>query len=288
MKKSYNILLVLLFVFASAGCDSKKHFLPVENFLCYTQDLCEQSPRGTHFAMLGDSWTDLIGGATGIWTFRTYFEKKYGFRVNGATQAGQTLDNVVKEGIHRRVIENSGADLSYVIVSLGGNDMLYEFPAYGANLQNDKDLLFYHIKQRILLLVRTGNLYKKEIYGGKDLVWFFHGYDYLNPDNPIAVPGDVKEYYIQGCRDDLLKLGYPTNLIVSELVSDLDRLNAVIKEASFEEPSIRYVDVRGTLGGPAVSKADLMFDCIHPNSEGFALLSARFVAQMDLVTGGAR
>jgi hypothetical protein len=271
------------------SCDTPKdpYFsYPIQDFLCYSFSVCTESPRSTRFAILGDSWTDLIGGANLVWTLRTYLEQAYGFKLNGATVAGQRIEGVMELGLHYRVIDQSGPDLHYVILSLGGNDLLYNYPLYTPNLERDRAALFASIKSGLLRLVRSGNMYKKSRWGGGDLVWIIHGYDYLNPDNPLSLPSGFN--LLGGCRDDFESYGYPPSMVISEVGRNIDTFNRMLIQATIEEPSLRYVDFRGALGGPPLSHKELLADCIHPNTVGFRILSEILVRNLDYITGHER
>ena len=286
MKKKYlylrNFIFIIVFSFFS-NCDSRKPGPledPVFNFLCYSYNFCKEPPRGTKFGLIGDSWTDLIGGIPLIWSMRTHMENTYGYRITGASLAGRQLRDVMSQGLHYSIIDASGPDLKYMILSLSGNDMLFNYPGYSANLASDKAVLMGIIKERLLTVVRSGNIYKKEKWGGGDLIWIIHGYDYLNPDK-ILLKSD-------GCRPVFLFKGYPDSLILSDLEESINLLNETLLSATYLEPSLRYVNLRGTLGGPPVSNPDHLVDCIHPNSVGFGILTDVFVRNLDYITGNAR
>ncbi|MDH5656879.1 MAG: SGNH/GDSL hydrolase family protein [Spirochaetia bacterium] len=282
--KHFKLISFVAFLSLFSSCDSKKEGNPVEdilyNFLCYSYTVCTEETRGTQFGVIGDSWTDMIGGIHIVWSIRTYMENVYGYKMTGSSLSGRTLKNVLDLGLHYHVINQAGPDLRYMILSLGGNDMLQNYPKYSASLASDKAAVMELIKTRLLNIVRTGNIYKREKWGGNDLVWIIHGYDYPNPD--------ILAVNTEGCRVEYLGYGYPDSLIVEDLRESIDLLNEAYLAATYEEPSLRYVNLRGALGGPPVSLNLHMLDCIHPNSGGFYIISKIFVNNLDYITGNAR
>jgi len=279
-----QIWFVLIIFYSAVSCDTRKKKSiiddPLFQLLCFSNNYCQEPPRGTKFGLIGDSWTDMIGGVPLIWSIRTYMEDKYGYRMTASTIAGRKLSDVMDEGLHYNIIDKAGPDLRYMILSLGGNDLLLNYPVYSANLAGEKQAIMALIRTRLLTVVRSGNIYKKEKWGGSDLIWIIHGYDYINPDKVLSV--------IEGCRPLFRKYGYPDSVIIPDLIDSMDRLNQVMLEATYEEPSLRYVNLRGTLGGPPVSNPDHLFDCLHPNSAGFNIVTSVFVNNLDYITGHAR
>ncbi len=118
------------------------------------------------------------------------------------------------------------------------------------------------------------------------MIWIIHGYDYLNPDNPLVT--DL--FSLRGfCRADLKARGFTDHIIDTEFSFGLmDSYNERLLSISQEHPDIRYIDLRTILGGPPTSGSAFLFDCIHPNEAGFALLSNVYVYQLDNFTGGVR
>jgi len=276
-----RLLACIGIVVLMTSCDTRKHSLsdPVNHFFCYSFALCPEQPVGTRFGIIGDSWSNLIGGIPAL---RTFLESKYGYRLTGFTVASLQIQHVLRNSFHYSLIDRAGPDLHYMILSLGGNDLLYNYPPYSANLAADRKILFDQIKRDLLTLVRTGNSYKKMKWGGKDLIWFIHGYDYGDPFNALSNVG-----LVDGCAVHIATYGYPQSIIQKEVITNLDLLNEAMRSAALEEPSLHYIDLRGTLGGPP-GKRGLLLDCIHPNMIGFEFLTDRFVRQMQLITGNEK
>jgi len=269
------IILVLFFL----NCDSPQSKAEHWNhqLLCYSLGSCNDE-RGTRFGIIGDSWTDLIAGQPLIRTLRVQMEEDYGYRFTGATMGGQRLQNVKNEGIHFQVIENGGPDLKYMIISLGGNDVMNNFSEFIPDINGELGSRLYNLENGIIDLVNSGNSYKKNRWGGEDLVWFFHGYDYLNPDIP-TLPNTFM------CRLNLNLAGFTDAEVDSFHPVFIDRYNEMLHHAAALHHSIRIIDLRGTIGGPPFSSENLMFDCLHPDTTGFTPLTAAFVAKMQFWTG---
>lgn len=279
-------LSALFLLILALGCDSQKDPLadPFESLFCQTLANCT-SQRNTTFGMLGDSWTDLALGQPLIHDLRDYLQEDYGFGITGSTTAGQTLSTVLRTGLHLEVIRRSGPGLRYMLISLGGNDMIFGSSAFVADPTAERNRVLALIQANMLRLIREGNLYKQEQFGGPPLVWFWHGYDYSNPDNVAGAGGFVSD---TGCRARLKASGYTDAVIDTELPRNVDAYAAMLRHTATLESSLRPIDLRGILGGPSFSNRDLMFDCIHPSTVGFGMLAASFVFAVDQATGGVR
>lgn len=271
-----NLILILSFV---TGCDSSKnpsHDL-TQNLLCYAFAECGNSP-GTKFAMIGDSWTDLLFGVPAIQTLRYHLENNFGYKITGATIGGQELNTVVSTGLHLRTIRQSGNDLRFVILSLGGNDLQFRPEAFAEDPAAERQRRFTQIESNLRKLIVSGNLYKQNKFGGRPLTWIIHGYDYPNPFNEAALSATT-------CKSSLNRAGIPDSDFEEFTTRNLDSYNALLNRLSSEIPGLKYIDLRKSLGGPPYSDESLMFDCIHPNSQGFFTLTNRFVSKMRIWTG---
>lgn len=286
--KTAGTLLALSVILPIVGCDTRKDPFaePIPNLVCYASAACADS-RGVRFGMVGDSWTDLVAGLPVVRTLRTYLEEDYGYHLVGATVGGQRLHSALNGGVHFQVIEKAGPDIRYMLISLGGNDFLRELnaAAFSADSNAEWERVFSAIHQDLLALVRTGNAYKMERWGGAEITWIVHGYDYINIDNPYY---SAAFNSTEGCRSDWLASGFTAAQIDNELIELIDRYNERLTAVDAEEPYLRYIDLRGTLGGPPYSDSTLMVDCIHPDTVGFGLLSARYVTALRLLTNDER
>ena len=285
-RRSAWAALFLVFALCVPGCDSRKDTLadPVATILCEASATCAHG-RSTAFGLLGDSWTDLAGGQPLIRDLRDYLEDDYGFRLTGATLGGQKLATVLHGGLHFEVIRRGGAGMRWMIVSLGGNDLTFNSTQFIANPAAERARVLGLIQRDLLELVQSGNAYKQSNFGGAPLLWFVHGYDYGNPDNVFTSTAFTSDI---GCRSRLRSSGYSDALIDAELPRNLDGYQDMLLHATRQEVTLRYIDLRRTLGGPPFSNRALMFDCIHPTSVGFGALASVLVHAIDATTGGLR
>ena len=274
----------MFFILIFQNCDSKQDRLSDFKLQvdCYSFNICNET-RGTRFGIIGDSWTDLAGGQPFIKTLRVYLEEDYGYHFTGATIGGQKIQNVFETGVHYQVIDNAGPNLKYMLISLGGNDFMFmnTFNYFLPDIQTEINNRIAVVEERILALVQSGNSYKRNRWGGEPLVWIFHGYDYGNPDSP-TLPNTIL------CRPDMRASGFTDVQTDNFPRMFLDSYYKMLYHAASLETSIRIIDLRGSLGGPPVSNVDLMFDCIHPNTKGFGIISANYVEQLKFWSGNEK
>jgi len=172
-----------------------------------------------------------------------------------------------------RVIRNSGPELRYMLVSLGGNDLLANNRAYwlnGVDAELDNRLARLDVVHRQIIL--QGNLIKQTLYGGDPLIWFISGYDYPNPSLENS------------CVRGSINAGMPASQGPAQTARIIDRYQTYLSGLTSRAPGLHVIELRGTLGGPNESIPSLKFDCIHPNSAGFGLLAARYVESLQQVT----
>jgi hypothetical protein len=258
------------------NCDTKKNQYPEQfkaQFLCYVGAICP-TQRGVKFGILGDSWTDLALGLPLIESLRVQLEKNYNYRMIGSTIAGQEMTTIYQTGMHTRVIDEAGPDIKYMLLSLGGNDIQGSPDRYVGNFATEKQNRFNLVQTTLLNMIRTGNVYKVQKYGGAPLLWIIHGYDYSNPDI-VSRSGST------GCRPTLRAAGLTDTEISSLVIDGLVDYNNMLRDMTTREPQLRYIDLRGTLGGPPVSLPGHMWDCIHPSTAGFNLIGKRYVSVLE-------
>ncbi|HRG77914.1 MAG TPA: SGNH/GDSL hydrolase family protein, partial [Leptospiraceae bacterium] len=69
--------------------------------------------------------------------------------------------------------------------------------------------------------------------------------------------------------------------VTALVVDGLADYNNMLRDITTREPQLRYIDLRGTLGGPPASSAGNMWDCIHPNTGGFNLIAKKYVNALE-------
>lgn len=273
MKK--RILLIGLIFIYFFNCDTKKSQSPDQfrsQLLCYVGGVCPIQ-RGVKYGILGDSWTDLALGVPLIETMRVQLEKHYQYKMVGSTLAGQTMKRIYDSGTHIRIIDEAGPDIKYMLLSLGGNDIQGSVSDYAGRVAAEKQERLTLVRNTLLDMIHTGNIYKVQKHGGAPLTWIIYGYDYSNPDIP-SLGGST------GCRATLQDAGLTDPEIQSLVVDGLNEYNNLLRDLTTQETQLRYIDLRGTLGGNP-SAAGHMWDCIHPNSGGFSLLAKRYVSVLE-------
>ena len=266
---------ILLLILASVtACDRSSD--PSDEVLANLQcEIITTCPSPSKFGMIGDSWTDF---AFGLELQRDMLDwlRMDGFRITASVVAGHTLRQEIdsKRGFIQ-VINNAGPEIKYMFVSLGGNDMLGSIGEYEKN--GFETVLLSRqtsMELRLKRLVQEANFYKQQKYGGAPLTFFIHGYDYPNPNlNSSCVLAALTEGATQSEAEDLIR-------------NITNRHNEFLARMDSEIPDLHYIDLRATLGGPPVSRSDLMFDCIHPNDVGFQFVANRFAYTVDQFTGG--
>ncbi len=260
---------------AFAQCESKKES-PLDSILLNARcDLLTDCPSGgAKFGMVGDSWTDLAAGLPLQRDLHDWLIDGYGYRVQAFVLAGHTAEaelNLLRG--FDRVIRNGGPELKYMLISLGGNDLLANNRAYwtnGVDAELDTRLARLDVTHR--QIIAQGNYIKQTLYGGDPLVWFINGYDYPNPNLENS------------CVRGSLNAGMPVSQAAQQTARMIDRYQTYLQGLTSRVTGLHIVDLRGTLGGPNESLVSLKLDCIHPNSAGFGLLAARYVASIEQVT----
>ncbi|TGN10942.1 SGNH/GDSL hydrolase family protein [Leptospira ilyithenensis] len=282
MSHLHKLILVIGFFGLVSNCDTKKEYTNdiTANMLCYTLAACNKS-NPSKVGMIGDSWTDLLLGFPAVDALRVQLEKNHGYQITGATLGGQTLNAALNLGLHFQVIDQAGADIHSIILSLGGNDIQARLSEYSSNPDSVQAERLSTIKSQLRTMIQSGNAYKISKYGGQPIRWIIHGYDYSNPfKTPVILNSD------EGCKSAFASAGIV--LTDSEVpvfsAKQLDGFNEMLRSFTKEEPYFYYVDLRKTLGGPNISNPDLMLDCIHPNSLGFSLLAGKLAPLIAPIT----
>lgn len=275
MKQKTMLWVVAAIMLFFAACDKRKDPASVidDSLRCQLFGECQGN---TTFGMVGDSWTDFALGLPVLVDLYDQLTEVHGYHITASNLAGLTLRTEweSRRGFER-VIHNGGPNMRYMLLSLGGNDMIASEGEYSNIPEDIANVRLANYESRLRLLIMNGDLLKQSLYGGEPLTWIIHGYDYLNPLKENSCVND----YSQG----------PSSITQNQLPEYiLNQFNARLQYLTTQIPNLRYIDARGTLGGPPYSDASLMFDCIHPNNDGFALYGAAYATRLDLLTGGAR
>lgn len=275
LKKTRRAFVTVLLFFTILACDRRKDpaSLLDDSLQCQLFGKCQGN---TTFGMVGDSWTDFALGLPVLSDMYDQLTEVHGYNITASNLAGLTLRTEweSRRGFEK-VIYSGGPTLRYMLLSLGGNDLIASEGEYSGNPEIIVEARLASYESRLRVLITNGDLLKQSLYGGEPLTWIIHGYDYLNP----RVEDSCVDNYSQGASSI-------TRNQLPEYV--LTAFNDRLQYLTTQIPNLRHIDARGTLGGPPYSHADLMFDCIHPNNEGFAMYTAAYAAQLQLLTGGAR
>lgn len=294
-----RLLIIFLLSFLSLGvanCDSAKKntiLLDDKQIACYVLATCVNQV-GVKFGMVGDSWTDLLYGSNIVETLRIQLEKYHGYKIVGATKGGETLAGVLILNSHIKVIDEAGPSIKYMLISLGGNDIQGNVGTYKTNgFVAEKTNRLATFKANMKQMISTGNAYKISKYGGDPLLWIIHGYDFASPDNEINPTSTTT------CRTTLKSTGGFTDAQVNGtdpsgigLPQLFNEYNSLLYTLTTEEPYLRYIDLRYTLGASAsnnyMSTPSLYIDCIHPSSVGFRILGEKYAIAVKGLTNDER
>jgi hypothetical protein len=244
-----------------------------------------QEDLGAKFGILGDSWTNFIQFSQT--DLKLQLETR-GFRILGNAIQGLTLNSALAQNLHRNTIDQAGKNIKYMIISLSGNDLLGNINAYigvspgGASLNTR----IVTIQSNLQTMIFDGNNYKKTKYGGNNLIWILHGYDYINQTMPvcsIATP----------ITQSMNNWGTVQGLSLADMnflsLNGFNSLNTMMQNiASGSSGEVYYIDLRSTLGGPPNSSLANMIDCIHPNQTGFNLLGNKYANSIFQIVGQDR
>lgn len=262
---------LLLPVFAGVACDSQKSDDLPNAIQCYILSQCYQ--ENTRFGMVGDSWTDFGFGIQVQRDLRDWLVIDHGYQMTEVVLAGQTLEGDLNRARgFQRVIEQAGPQLKYMLLSLGGNDLLDNINEYGSasdpTTVRAARLDVYEANLRNM--IAQGDFLKIQLYGGGPLTWILHGYDYANPEKVTAC--------------NLTTGGFSEAQKETFFRENLDAYNARQQTIAGSMSNVEWIDLRGTLGGPSISNPNLKIDCIHPNDVGFQLIAARYAAALQTIT----
>lgn len=267
-------ILLVLFAGALAGACSRHDSAKDEYINQLRCDfLTECSAAGTRFGMVGDSWTDFFFGLPVSRDLHDWLITEHGYSITSSVIAGQTAEVEVNQfrGFER-VIRMSGPNLKYMLISLGGNDMLANTGAYFPNPDPVLHSRLNRVEANLRNMIASGDFLKVQLYGGASLQWFIHGYDYPNPEIE------------QSCVRGAINAGMSQTAAFQMARDMVDHINDQYRVMAASVPNLHYIDLRGTLGGPPISSPLLKTDCIHPNDQGFRVLADRFALGIEAVT----
>lgn len=205
------------------------------------------------------------------------------YAIKSFAEAGDTLSNYLKKKEYLNVIGTEGA--RYFLVSGGGNDVLGdEFQTFLRDSPDTTDTTpKRHLNQNFFKQLDTlDDLYTEmfaELIGQyPELHILVHCYDYVLPVD-TTLPENKKKsswsgkYMIQkGIAPQLER----ENLIVYILDQFALRLRTLVQKPEFEK-NVSFIDTRKLV------KRDKWFDEIHPVNEGFELVAAKFMAEIDRI-----
>jgi hypothetical protein len=238
----------------------------------------KQDPKRVRIVAEGDSWFQypILLQDTLDQLYKRYAIKSF-------AEAGDTLANYLKKKEYLNAIETENAE--FFLVSGGGNDVLGEEFQHFLRLTPDPDDTSpkRYLHQKFFdQLDKLDQLYE-ELFNGllqryPDLHILVHCYDYIIPvdlDNPenkkkSSWSGKYmfdKKIAPQSVREDLIIF------ILNEFAQRLEKL---AQKAPFLG-KVSFVDTRGLVNRSS------WFDEIHPIDEGFELVAAKFISEIERI-----
>ncbi len=243
------------------------------NFICklrraarYQQMVSSGSYKGPLIAAEGDSWFEFPFILLDVidWAFNDY-------AVFDRSEAGDTLENMVRRGEYLEALERTGGRL--LLLSGGGNDMVAggniaaHLREYDKNLTPAQYLLpsFGGVLDDAIANIET--IVRNSGRAFPDAAVVCHGYDYTVPNDGKWLG---KPMATRGIKDPALQ-----KAIAAEMV---DRFNSRLLNLANQSPRVSYVDCRGVVGDGR------WHDELHPTNEGFADVAKRIEAQIKRLT----
>lgn len=222
--------------------------------------------KGPLIAAEGDSWFQypLILKDTIDWIFENY-------AVYCRSEAGDTLDNMVRRAEYIEALERTGGQL--LLLSGGGNDMVA-----GGNLAEHLRAFDKTLTPAQYLLPSFSGILDDAIANIEKIVRavgrafpnaavICHGYDY-------AIPNDGKwlgkPMASRGIKDRKLQ-----KAITAEMI---DRLNTRLMNLANQSPRVTYVDCRGIVGDKR------WHDELHPIDEAYGEVAKKIAVEIARIT----
>ncbi|MCF0069577.1 caspase family protein [Dyadobacter sp. CY261] len=241
-------------------------------------DNLKKDPTRIRIVAEGDSWFQypILLQDTLDQLYKRYAIKSF-------AEAGDTLSNYLKKKEYLNVIGAESA--RYFLVSGGGNDVLgEEFQTFlrdspdTTDTTSKKYLNQNFFKQLDNLDALYTEMFKELIAKYPDLHILVHCYDYVLPVD-TALPENKKKSSWSGKY--MIKKGIAPqlereNLIVYILDEFATRLKALVEKTEFKN-NVTFIDTRKLV------KRDKWFDEIHPVNEGFELVAAKFISEINRI-----
>ena len=244
------------------------------NYICklrrearFQQLVASGSYKGPLIAAEGDSWfqfpfilKDVID-----WTFES-------FAVYCRSEAGDTLDNMVRTGEYLEALERTGGRV--LLLSGGGNDLVaggnlaahlrpfdprltpaqYPLPSFGGVL----DAAIANIEK---IVRAVGRAFPRAAV-------ICHGYDYTVPNGG------------KWLGKPMAGLGIANKVLQKAIAREMvDRLNTRLLNLANQSPRVSYVNVRGVVGDGR------WHDELHPTAEGYRDVAKHLTKEIRRLTG---
>jgi hypothetical protein len=246
------------------------------NFICklrreahYQQIVSSGKYNGPLIAAEGDSWFQFPFVLEDVidWVFRDY-------AVYCRSEAGDTLDNMVRRGEFLEALERTGGRV--LLLSGGGNDLVaggnialhlrpfdksltpaqYPLPSFN-------DVLDGAIANIEKIVRSVGRAFPNAAV-------VCHGYDY-------TVPNDGK-----WLGKPMAGLGITNKVLQKAIAREMvDRLNTRLLNLARQSPRVTYVNCRGVVGD------NRWHDELHPTNAGYADVAKLFEKEIKRLTGRA-
>ena len=243
------------------------------NFICklrrearFQQIVASGTYKGPLIAAEGDSWFEYPFILLDVidWVFNDY-------AVFCRSEAGDTLDNMVRQGEYLDALERTGGRV--LLLSGGGNDLVaggnlgahlrpfdkaltpaqYLLPSFGAVL----DAAVANIEK---IVRAVGRAFPQAAV-------VCHGYDYTVPNDGKWLGKPMSK---RGITDRALQ-----KAIAREMV---DKLNTRLLNLANQSPRVSYVNCRGVVGDGR------WHDELHPTNEGYADVARKIEAEIKRLT----
>lgn len=187
------------------------------------------------------------------------------YAVRSLDAAGDLLEAIVEDAEYFDALKETGAP--YFLLSAGGNDALG-----GGNLKehlrpfSDRVPPSGHLLPSYDRLIDHALSLYDQVFRAlegreetKDVVTFFHGYDYAIPNGQTWLGKPMEE---RGITDP----GFQREIVRAMV----DNFNARLGRLSARFPKVRFIDMRNAVGDGR------WYDELHPTAEGYAAVAERF------------
>lgn len=215
----------------------------------------------------GDSWFNLPKRVRPP-AIADWIELNGRFLTRNIAYWGHTLKKILKEREYIKVLEKDEPD--YFMFTAGGNDLQEGLEAgeYIHSYEPSRPPDEYLTEKGQKALAQIDQSYRllfdevSMLY--PSLVTICHGYDY---PRPLVGNGTYIGQFLR-------RQGIPDDLMTPIMVAVLDKLNSVIEKVSQSYARIHYLDCR------RATEPYTWYDDMHPDSDGFKALAAKFEEDM--------